>query len=69
MVRWRDATDLLVELGISVVVQIAPGHTTAALFASTHGAVPVVAIDGHAIWRLAYTPSKDSPRSVIHGDQ
>jgi malonate decarboxylase epsilon subunit len=45
MVRWRDATELLVELGTSVVVQLPPGHATAAMFAPAHPDVPVVAID------------------------
>jgi malonate decarboxylase epsilon subunit len=45
MVRWRDTTDLLAELGTSLVVQVAPGHATAALFASAHPGIPVVAVD------------------------
>ncbi|RFA08112.1 hypothetical protein B7R54_01940 [Subtercola boreus] len=43
-VRWRDTTELLAELGSTVVVQIAPGHTTAALFAAAHPDIPVIAV-------------------------
>jgi malonate decarboxylase epsilon subunit len=45
LVRWRDTTDLLSELGATVVVQLPPGHTTAAMFASAHPGSPVIAID------------------------
>jgi malonate decarboxylase epsilon subunit len=56
MVRWRDTTDLLAELGTSALAQIPPGHTTAALFASAHPTVPVIALDdapfGDSLTRL-----------------
>lgn len=45
MVRWRDATDLLAELGTTAVIQISPGHATAALFAASHPDIPVLAMD------------------------
>lgn len=45
MVRWRDATDLLAELGTTAVIQISPGHATAALFAVSHPEIPVLAMD------------------------
>ncbi len=47
-VRWRDATDLLAELGATVVAQLPPGHTTAALFSTAHPSVPVVALGDSA---------------------
>jgi malonate decarboxylase epsilon subunit len=45
MVRWRDTTDLLAELEPSAVVQISPGHATAALFASAHPSLVTMALD------------------------
>ncbi|BDZ48562.1 malonyl CoA-acyl carrier protein transacylase [Frondihabitans sucicola] len=45
MVRWRDATDLLAELGTTAVVQVSPGRATAALFAADHPEIPVLAMD------------------------
>lgn len=49
MVRWRDTTDLLVELGTTAVVQLAPGHATATLFSSAHPEIPVVSLDGPSL--------------------
>jgi len=46
MVKWRDTTDLAAELGATEVVQLAPGHATAKLFAAAHPGTAVVALDG-----------------------
>lgn len=48
MVRWRDSTDLLAELGTTLTVQLPPGHTTGALFAAAHPDIPTVSIDDSA---------------------
>ncbi|AMM19424.1 hypothetical protein AX769_03805 [Frondihabitans sp. PAMC 28766] len=45
MVRWRDATDLLAELGTTGVIQLAPGHATADLFRDGHPDIPLVTLD------------------------
>lgn len=62
MVRWRDTTDLLTELGTTVVAQLPPGHTTAALFSAAHPTVPVVALGDSsyddAVTRLRITTER-----------
>jgi malonate decarboxylase epsilon subunit len=65
MVRWRDTTDLLAELGTTAVVQISPGHTTATLFAAAHRGVPVIALDdtpfNESLKRILTTTSSPRP--------
>ncbi|GAA1444249.1 malonate decarboxylase subunit epsilon [Leifsonia poae] len=68
-VRWRDATDLLAELGTSVVVQLSPGRTTAVLFATAHSVIPVVALDDapYADSRLRIRKLTRAPRCAAQG--
>lgn len=61
MVRWRDTTEVLSELGATNVIQLPPGHVTAALFSSSHPGVPVVALDD-----AAYKDSIERIRRIRH---